>query len=70
MKVSKRSPLTGQTNTLDLDLTEEQFAELQSPNRRLIQDIVPHLTPAEREFLMTGYTAEDWAVMFPPEMEE
>jgi hypothetical protein len=32
---------------------------------RLIQDIFPGLTADQREFIKTGYTAEDWARMFP-----
>ena len=26
-----------------------------------IQEAMPHLTPDEREFIMTGITAEEWA---------
>jgi hypothetical protein len=27
----------------------------------LIQDAMPHLSPDEREFLMTGITPDEWA---------
>lgn len=69
MKVSRRSPLTGKVNTMDLDVTQAQLDELKLPGsqRRLVQEIFPNLTPAEREFLLTGYTQEDWEFMFPPE---
>lgn len=30
----------------------------------LIQRAMPYLTPDEREFLMTGFTPEDWEAMF------
>ena len=64
MQVSRKSPLTGQTNTLELDVTQEQLDELFAPDRRLVQDIFPSLTPAEREFIKTGYTQADWDQMF------
>ena len=31
--------------------------------RGLVQDLMPNLTPSEREFIMTGMTDEDWAGM-------
>jgi hypothetical protein len=45
---------------MDLDVTDEQLAEVMSPRGRLIQNILPNLTPSEREFVKTGYTPEDW----------
>lgn len=35
----------------------------------LIQEALPYLTPEEREFIMTGYTPEDWKAIFPPEAQ-
>lgn len=70
MKITRRSPLTGQINTMDLPITEEQAKLWNSPSRPLIQDIFPNLTPAEREFIQTGYTQADWDAMFPPHGEE
>ena len=45
-----------------LDITQEQVEEWNSPaqERRLIQDIFPNLNEDEREFIMTGYTVQDW----------
>ena len=31
---------------------------------RLIQDIFPNISSQEREFILTGYTHEDWEFMF------
>lgn len=72
VKVTRTSPLTGKETTLELDLTNDQLERLLNRRRNgeLIQNIVPHLSPDEREFLLTGYTKEDWATMFPPEEEE
>lgn len=69
MRVSRISPMTGKENVMELDISPEQAAELSSPGRRLIQEIVPHLTAEEREFIKTGYTPEDWANLFPPGYE-
>lgn len=35
-----------------------------------IQDQLPNLTDDEREFLMTGITAEEWDNMFPEEEDD
>ena len=58
MIIKRVSPLTGRENTMDIDVTVEQL--IQWKEGRLIQDVMPSLTPDEREFIMTGYTPEDW----------
>lgn len=61
IEVQRVSPLTGKTNSMVLDITPEQVAEWNNPQRtKLIQDIFPNLDVVEREFIMTGYTAQDW----------
>lgn len=47
---------------MDLDITNEQLQRWK--DGELIQNVMPNLTPAEREFLITGYTQDDWDVMF------
>ena len=71
MLISRRSPMTGKVNTMDLPVTEEQLDEMELPptERRYVQDIFPHLSNAEREFIKTGYTQEDWDAMFPMEAD-
>lgn len=44
---------------MDLNVTQEQLDQYESGDV-LIQDVFPHLTPAEREFIMTGITEEEW----------
>lgn len=61
MKITKTSPFTGKTRTLDLDITEEQIKEWE--NGKLIQHAFPHLSAGEREFLKTGITDEEWDVI-------
>lgn len=67
MQLTRRSPYTGKETTLDIDCTEEQMREfLETPRhmRRLIQDIFPNLSADMREFILTGYTPEDWETLF------
>ena len=46
---------------MDLDVTEDQIADWVSGT--LIQDAMPHLTPEQKEFIMTGITSEEWDEM-------
>lgn len=66
MRVTKVSTLTGVENTQNIDVTPEQLVRIE--NRRntteLIQNIVPNLSMADREFLMTGITNEEWVRAF------
>ena len=56
MQVTRMSIITGIFHCMELDITEEQLNEINSPKtkRRLMQEIVPNLTAEEREFLITG----------------
>lgn len=62
MRVERTSPHTGKVNVMDIDVTHEQLEDWK--NEQLIQVAMPNLTASEREFIMTGYTDEDWAAMF------
>jgi hypothetical protein len=64
MQISRVSPVTGKTNTMELDITEEQLRKWKQG--ALIQKIMPNLTADQREFLMTGMTSEDWVHVFGP----
>ena len=61
VKVERVSPLTGKTNFMVINTTQDQIDEWNSPERKtLIQDIFHDLTVDEREFIQTGYTPQDW----------
>jgi len=62
MLIKTRSILTGITHTRDIDVTPEQIHEWE--NGGLIQDVLPHLSPDDREFLMTGITPKEWEENF------
>jgi hypothetical protein len=66
IEIKRTSPLTGEEASMVLDITPEQVAEWNAPNneRRLIQEIFPDLDENQREFIMTGYTAQDWRVIY------
>lgn len=62
MKVTRVSSMSGETNTIDLNITQEQ---IYAHNRgTLAQDAFPQLTSDEREFYISGTTPEEWNSMF------
>jgi len=64
VEIERTSPLTGKINYMVVETTQDQIDEWNNPNRTmLIQDIFHDLTDVEREFIMTGYSPEDWATM-------
>ncbi len=64
-EVIRVSPLTGNTNKMYMNISDDQIKEWNNPNRtRLIQDIFPNLNDDEREFIMTGYTVADWRAIY------
>ena len=58
MIVKRRNIFTGQSRSLDLNVTQEQLTRWN--NGELIQKVFPHLSVDEREFLMTGIIGEEW----------
>ncbi len=58
MKLTRKSSFTGIEHTLEIDVTEEQMVLWQSGV--VIQTAMPNLTSDEREFILTGITAEEW----------
>ena len=67
MLITKQSVMTGEKNTMLLPVTNEQIDRWQ--NGELIQNVFPHLSPSEREFLISGVTPEEWDVV-NEDMEE
>jgi hypothetical protein len=68
MIITRRSPLTGKLNEMDLPISEDQI-RLYQQGGILVQQAFPNLNPDQREFFKTGYTPEDWARLFPEEEE-
>lgn len=68
MWITRTSQFSGKKRTRDLPVTQEQFDKWNAG--MLIQDAFPELSDDDREFIMTGITAEEWNQMFPPEEED
>ena len=68
MLIERQSPYNQVINRLEIDITEEQLQEWK--DGALIQDVMPDITEDEREFILTGMTAEDWLAIFGPEEQE
>jgi hypothetical protein len=63
MQVTKQSRISGKISSMDLDITSEQLDRV-NLGIELIQNIVPHLSSEEREFLITGITPDEWNELF------
>ncbi len=68
MKVTRQSLISGETRTREIDITMEQYTRWLTGV--LIQDVVPHLSLSDREFLISGSTDEEWDELLPPDEEE
>lgn len=66
MKITRTSPISGKTRTMDLNVTEEEIQKYKDGDG-LIQDLLPNLSPDEREFLMTGITPDEYENLFGDE---
>jgi hypothetical protein len=58
--VTRTSPFTGITRTLDLPVTFEQMRKFNS-GEGYVQDIFSNLTAGEREFILTGISDDEWS---------
>lgn len=61
MIITRKHPFTGETNSRDLPITEWDIARWESGE--LIQNVWPHLSDDDREFILTGIT--DWETYVP-----
>ena len=62
MKITRVSPFSNKKATLELDVTARQIASWEKGES--IQDAMPNLTPAEREFIKTGVTPDELDEIF------
>lgn len=59
MIITRKSIFTGIERSLDLNINEEDLNRWLK-GEDLIQNIFPHLTDNEREFILSGTTPEEW----------
>ena len=62
LKITRTSLLTGHHHSRDIDVTQEQLDAWQ--NGELIQRAMPNVSAADREYIKTGITAEEWEETF------
>ncbi len=60
--------VTGSLRTREFPITRDQWDAWL--NGAYIQDAFPHLSPDDREFLLTGMTSEEWDATFGEDDEE
>lgn len=65
MIVTNKSMFTGKISSMDLPITKDQLYRWQTGE--LVQNVFPHLSKDEREFLMTGVTPDEWEATFGKE---
>jgi len=64
MIIIRRSPVSGHTNTMNLDVTQDSLDDWNSGV--LVQDAMPNLSADEREFIMTGIMPHEWTKACTP----
>lgn len=64
MLITRKSILTGVERTIDLPVTMDQLNAYLYEGV-LLQHAFPNLSPDQREFILTGSTAEEWDEAFP-----
>lgn len=62
MLIKRRSQMSGIVREIDLPVTEQQLVAYAAG--ALVQEAFPHLTPDQREFILSGITAEEWDEAF------
>lgn len=62
MQVTMRSALTGKKHTQEIDISPEQWKRWM--DGEMIQNVCPHLSSDDREFLISGSTKEEWEAAF------
>ena len=68
MQITRTSMISGNTNTMELNVTLEQIAQWE--NGMNIQQAMPDLSAEEREFVKTGMTPTEWNELFGEEEDE
>lgn len=65
MKITRTSMYSGITRTRDLPIVQAQLDAYHEG--MLIQNAFPDLSDSDREFIITGITADEWIEMFSGE---
>ena len=60
MKVTRKSLISGKLHTMELPASPLDLDAYHAGNLN-IQDVFPHLTAEQREFIKSGITPEEWS---------
>ena len=60
LEVTRKSILSGKTNTMTLDITQESLDIYDIIGGMLVQNVFPNLNKEEREYLINGVTPDEW----------
>ena len=60
LEVTKKSIISGKSNTMELDITQEDLDRYEQVSGLLVQAVFPQLSSSEREFLISGITPTEW----------
>jgi|TARA_R110002124_G_C8573506_1_gene481610 hypothetical protein len=62
MKITRTNPMTGNTVSMDIDVTPAQIVSWEGGE--LAQNAFPNIDAGQREFIMTGMTPMGWKFLF------
>ena len=69
MMIQRKSVLTGVVRTRNIPVNPEDLA-LWEAGFVSLQEVMPYLNDTDREFILTGITAEEWNTAFAEQLEE
>jgi hypothetical protein len=63
MLITRKSVISGIERTLDIPVNPEDYIAWLDGNGA-IQDLMPYLNAADREFILSGIISEEWDSLF------
>lgn len=69
MKITRTSAITNITRTRDIPVNPEDMTKYISYDMSL-EEAMPYLSDADKEFILSGITKEEWEHVFKLDMED